>query len=140
MASIFSKVPKDTMRSVKKAFSYLTLVTKLRCEKRVYLNSFNPELDEGRMSSLLPVTFQGFAFINRGLKIESSKFSDLRFPSIKSLNNEVIQLLSEKHDPSLVQDIEKLERKYFDLFLSELEKVNMFSNTAALFEKCFSIV
>ena len=140
MASIFSKVPKDTMRSVKKAFSYLTLVSKLRYEKRVYLNSFNPELDEGRMSSLLPVAFQGFAFITQGLKIESGKFSDLKFPGIKRLNNEVTQLLSEKNDPHLVQDIEKLEKMYFDLFLSELGKVNMFSNTAALFERCFSII
>ena len=50
------------------------------------------------------------------------------------------RLLSEKHDPHLVQDMEKLEKMYFDLFLSELKKVDMFSNTAALFERCFSIV
>jgi hypothetical protein len=139
MASIFSKVPSDKMHSLKKAFSYLTLVTKLRCEKRVYLNSFDGEVEEQREGALLPIRFQGFAFITKGLKVDPSRFSEVRFPNIRDLHEEISQPISKENDPKLVQEIEDLEKKYFDLFLSEIEKVNMLNNTAALFEKCFKI-
>lgn len=137
MAAILSKVPNNTMHTVKKAFSYLALVTKLRCEKRAYCNTCYPEIDTYRESSLLPVTFQGFALIKSELKVDPSKYADVRFPYIKNLHNTITTQLSKEFNPKIVSEIESLEDRYFYLFYTELKKAGVFNNIAALFEKTF---
>jgi len=138
LAAILSKVPVDKIHSLKKAFSYLTLFAKLRCEKRVFTNEFHADVDTYEENSLIPITFQGVVFIKKKLKIDPNLFSGSRYPYIRKLSNEISQLASKEIDSEMVREIENLERKYFDLFLSELNKIGLFKNFSINLRQCFN--
>ncbi len=139
MACIFAKIPQDTLVQLKKAFGYLSLALKLRCETKAYLGAYGGSIDTYHESALLPLTFQGVGFIQNNLSIDAGGFSHTRFPDIRGLHHQVCLAVAEAGGSRFMDELKTMENTYIELFLAELGRAQILSVTAALFKKCFAL-
>ena len=141
MASIFARVPADEIHLLKKAFGYLTLFAKLRCEKTAYLTRNLPTVDTFQQSGLLMMMFPGYFMLAGGITLEEKEIAKhpYRYPDIHEYYNQLTHKLKREFDDQLVSRIESVETKYFDLFLSELGKSGLFKDLSVSLSNCFKM-
>lgn len=138
-AAILSKMPKDQIRSLKRALSHLTLFVKFRCEKRAILGELDGRVDPYHESSLMQATFPGVALVQEGLAVEAAPSTGLRYPRIKALCGELLGLARREACPRVVAGIEKLEQEHFGLFLAEPVTLGRFGELASALKQCFGV-
>jgi hypothetical protein len=139
LAAILAKTSPDIIMSLKKAFSYLTLFTKIRVEKRILTGQLDPRVDPNFESSLIPILFQGFGFLKKDLQIDQKMFSNVRFPDVRTLTKEIYENVMKNCDPKTIDDLEKLEKRYFLLFLTEIERADLCRKITGTFRTSFNM-
>ena len=139
LAGIIAGVDPVNMERLKKAFSALTLVAKLRLERKLYQDQTLPAVDEMFRDLNLLVTFPGVALIQGELKIDSSLFQDMKYPSITKMYTQLCDSMTNSSMEKSIATIEDMEHQCFQIFLEEIEKTGLLADTLVRIRNSFSM-
>ncbi|MCK5312990.1 MAG: hypothetical protein KAJ62_12815 [Desulfobacteraceae bacterium] len=137
LSALLIGIPEEKILSLRHAFSALTLFSKLRLEKNICKTGVIPEVDQAYNDSLLLLTFPGVALINEKLKLKREQGQGRKFPWIPGMHEDILQMMTQKSLGDTIAEIEILENRYFDIFLTEINKTGLFATTIELLRQSY---
>lgn len=139
LAALISNVSSDHLSRLKHAFSALTVFAKLRLEKTICNSSVIEGSDEAYTDSLLLLTFPGIALIQENFSIDRRQFNDRKYPWIPKMHGDLLQMLESRPLDNTIEAIEELEHKYFNIFLTEINKTGLLAATVDRLRQCYDM-
>ena len=139
LAGCFANVSYEVLSRFKKGFAALTLFAKLRQEKNICKTKKIPVVDDPYTDTSILLTFPGMALLTEPLEIDQHQFSHLKFPFVPRMHQDLLEMMVDRSMDQTIERIENMERKYFKIFLDEIEQTGLLETTVGCLRQCYGM-
>ncbi len=138
-AAIFAKVSEADKNNLQDGFAALTLFSKLRLEKQIYLKQTDFKVEEGYSELFSLLNFPGMALLHDKIEIDGSQFKDNKYPWFTKMHQDMFASVASAAPEKAVAAIEKMEKELFETFLAKVSKTKLLGDTVSRICECYEM-
>lgn len=138
-AAVFAKVSEADKNDLQDGFAALTLFSKLRLEKQIYLGQKDVAVQNEYTDLFSLLSFPGMALLHEKIEIDDSQFKDEKYPWVTKMQQDMAANVAAAAPEKAIAAIEKMEKELFETFLAKVSKTKLLGDTVSRICECYEM-